>query len=1037
MKRKNTTRNALFTSIMSLLLCVSMLVGTTFAWFTDSVVSGNNVIAAGNLDIDLYHDGNKKVDSSTNLFNDVLWEPGVVIYENFTIKNQGNLALLYDFAMNWGDYNTLEGRSLTEILKVAMVDGHVSGDRAAAIAAGEAAGWAALDSWSFKGEMTTQGETKDFALIIYWEPSDNDNNYNVQNGKETSDGQPLYVNLGINLQATQKMHEEDSFGKDYDSLANPWDGSVGEVPEADKEGVITITTAAELAAFAADVNRGNSYSGKTVKLGANINLNNQSWIAIGDCESRKYFQGTFDGQGYTIYNLNVDYSTDASEHATAGLFGWVDAAMATVKNVNIDGATVKGSHWVGVIAGYFTGRIENCSVNNATVIGNNVNDEANGDKVGGIVGYLNEHSYINNNTVSNSTITGNRDIGGIAGSVAASSIEMKNNKVADTTITYSTSKSYASAGEIVSGRTGYVPNDTNTATNVTIVRVINVKTVAELNAALAALSSDALNTAAILQNCNEPSGVVQIPDGYTGTLTLKDSTIASVQAAGAVNLAIEGNVNIQNADGSAITGTEINVSGNGNLTAIAEGNHAYGIGGDETAEINIKDVHIVDVKGGHVKAAITDNNYGKNEPEGGAAIGSGKDGAVITLNNVTIDNAQGGSKAAGIGARFHTGLTVNIQNSTIKSVEGGTSSAGIGGSRMTKHESGDTQNITINITNSRINAKGGDFAAGIGSGYNTYCSGVSPTPVISVTIDAASNITAQGGLLGAGIGTGHNALGFVGNIACDTSNVKAGSSEDPSWCCWGNPTTTAEDVGLGVLSIKNFPDKFGTYVNNADELAQKVAEGATNLYLADGVYENITGCKGKTLTINGSKNVILKVKNEGEDGCDYDFGPSGANLGDITFNGVTIDTTANTGNYKGYAYMKGTFNDCTFVGAYSLNNANDFVFNRCTFDFKNGYFWTWGANSVTFNDCTFGGNSKTILAHGTVSTVININNCDFAATEKGYTGAGDNTAAVEMDPVGTNTYTINFTGENTITASYAGWTRVKDGSTGHTITGLN
>ena len=287
MKRKNATRNALFTSIISLLLCVSMLVGTTFAWFTDSVVSGNNVIAAGNLDIELYNDGNK-VTSQTNLFDGVKWEPGVVDYENFTIKNEGNLALLYDFAMNWGDYNTLAGEyNLTQILKVVMVDKHVSGDRAAAIAAGEAAGWKSLSDWSFSGEMTTKGETKDFALIIYWEPSDNDNNYNVQNGKETSDGQPLYVNLGINLQATQKMHEEDSFGKDYDSLANPWDGSVGEVPEADKEGVITITTAAELAAFAADVNSGNSYSGKTVKLGANINLNNQSWIAIGDCESGK------------------------------------------------------------------------------------------------------------------------------------------------------------------------------------------------------------------------------------------------------------------------------------------------------------------------------------------------------------------------------------------------------------------------------------------------------------------------------------------------------------------------------------------------------------------------------------------------------------------------------------------------------------------------------------------------------------------------------------------------------------------------------
>ena len=226
------------------------------------------------------------------------------------------------------------------------------------------------------------------------------------------------------------------------------------------------------------------------------------------------------------------------------------------------------------------------------------------------------------------------------------------------------------------------------------------------------------------------------------------------------------------------------------------------------------------------------------------------------------------------------------------------------------------------------------------------------------------------------------------------------------------------------------------YVYNADSLAKAVAAGETNLWLLPGEYD-VKDCGGKILTINGTKDVVIKLYNDGEDGCDYAFGSAGTGVGTYTFNGVTFDTTGNTGNYKGFAYMKGIFNDCNFVGAYSLNNANDFVFNRCTFDFKNGYFWTWGAKSVTFDGCTFNGNSKTILAHGSASTVININNCTFAATEKGYTGAGDNTAVVEMDPTSTNTYTINFTGENTKTDSYAGWTRVKDGSTGHTITGLN
>ena len=224
-------------------------------------------------------------------------------------------------------------------------------------------------------------------------------------------------------------------------------------------------------------------------------------------------------------------------------------------------------------------------------------------------------------------------------------------------------------------------------------------------------------------------------------------------------------------------------------------------------------------------------------------------------------------------------------------------------------------------------------------------------------------------------------------------------------------------------------------VTNADELAAAVAAGKTNLYLADGEYD-VYGCAGKTLTLNGSRNAVLKVMNEGEDGCDYGFGDS-AGIGNITFNGLTIDTTANTGNYKGYAYMSATYNDCAFVGnGFATVNAGPYVFNNCTFGL-NGYIWTWGAASIDFNNCEFTGDSRTILAHGGASTVININDCDFAATTKGQTGAGDWTAIVEIDPTGANTYTINFNGNNTVSEFYSGYTRVKDGSTGHIVNGLN
>ena len=51
-KSKNTKR-ALLASVLSMMLCLAMLIGSTFAWFTDSVTSGKNTIVAGNLDVEL------------------------------------------------------------------------------------------------------------------------------------------------------------------------------------------------------------------------------------------------------------------------------------------------------------------------------------------------------------------------------------------------------------------------------------------------------------------------------------------------------------------------------------------------------------------------------------------------------------------------------------------------------------------------------------------------------------------------------------------------------------------------------------------------------------------------------------------------------------------------------------------------------------------------------------------------------------------------------------------------------------------------
>lgn len=229
MKRKNSTRNALVTSIVSVLLCVSMLVGTTFAWFTDEVVTGMNTIAAGNLDIELLADGNK-VASNTKLFDDVtLWEPGVVVYENLQVANVGTLALQYQMALNFGSENDLNGYKLSDILKVAVIDKIAQGaTRTDVLAAAKASAQVGtLADFSMTGKLNAGESSTEQTVVIFWEPNANDvdNRYNANNDKATSDGKPLHIEFGVKLFANQNTVEKDSFDETYDESAVVPDGA--------------------------------------------------------------------------------------------------------------------------------------------------------------------------------------------------------------------------------------------------------------------------------------------------------------------------------------------------------------------------------------------------------------------------------------------------------------------------------------------------------------------------------------------------------------------------------------------------------------------------------------------------------------------------------------------------------------------------------------------------------------------------------------------------------------------------------------------
>ena len=218
--KRSTTKRALWLSVLSMFLCLTMFMGTTFAWFTDEVTSGTNTIVAGNLDVELYNaigvDANNKVDTNTKLFEleaPNLWEPGAVVYENLTVANHGNLALQYQLTTKIT--NQQGSKSLADVLKIAVVEGGFTGDREAAKAL---TNYQDFKTFVLDGKLLagTAGNptTETYGLVIYWEPSANDNDYNMNKGEAA-----LSIDIGVHLFATQLGNESDSFDNTYDGEA--------------------------------------------------------------------------------------------------------------------------------------------------------------------------------------------------------------------------------------------------------------------------------------------------------------------------------------------------------------------------------------------------------------------------------------------------------------------------------------------------------------------------------------------------------------------------------------------------------------------------------------------------------------------------------------------------------------------------------------------------------------------------------------------------------------------------------------------------
>ena len=196
----------------------------------------------------------------------------------------------------------------------------------------------------------------------------------------------------------------------------------------DAEGHYVISNAAGMFWFANEVNvNKNAFNGKTVKLAANINLDNAAWTPVGQTGATT-FNGVFDGQNYTISNLNVNSEAQTGAYYSSGLFGWVEThaeGKGQLRNVKIAGATVVGHHNCGALVGYITEKyavVDNCHVSNAAISCTYANGDADGDKAGALIGNATNATKVNNCSAANSTVSAGRDSGQLIGAAAAANV---------------------------------------------------------------------------------------------------------------------------------------------------------------------------------------------------------------------------------------------------------------------------------------------------------------------------------------------------------------------------------------------------------------------------------------------------------------------------------------------------------------------------------------------------------------------------------------------------------------------------------------
>ena len=386
MNNKRATKRALLTSVMALVMCVVMLVGTTFAWFTDTASTGVNKIQAGNLDVQLlmrdadgayvnigdsqqviFGGANSLVAQNNN--QDTLWEPGKTQVAYLAVRNAGNLALKYNILLNVRDEGLIgaldyaivpqsklsgENQTCTDTIASWVDAKGRTGAESGKLTAGTftAAPNGCLDEIAH--DKTNTNETEYFALVVHMD----ENAGNTYMNKS--------VSIDMKVVATQAAAENDSFDNQYDKDA-PLDfepvATADELKAAAAAGKnvqltqdVTLTDALTFNnAVTIDLN------GKT--LTTDLNSNGYSLVTKGNATIvNGTYKGTGSARGIGAYgNLNMrNVTVDVS-----GLVGV--ACSAADSQYTIEDSTIKGGYALCNFSNKATINVSNSTLEGKTI----------------------------------------------------------------------------------------------------------------------------------------------------------------------------------------------------------------------------------------------------------------------------------------------------------------------------------------------------------------------------------------------------------------------------------------------------------------------------------------------------------------------------------------------------------------------------------------------------------------------------------------------------------------------------------------------